>query len=120
MDCSKERNGHIPYRDSKLTRILHNSLGGNARTAIICTISPARSQVEQSKNTLFFAGCAKQVTTNARINVVMSDKVLVKQLQKELARMENELKSLNTTILKERELQIEQVRKTRSIHYFGG
>jgi centromeric protein E len=50
----------------------------------------------------------------------MSDKVLVKQLQKELARMENELKSLNTTILKERELQIEQVRKTRSIHYFGG
>ncbi|MCI30177.1 kinesin-like protein NACK1-like, partial [Trifolium medium] len=48
------------------------------------------------------------VTTNARVNVVMSDKVLVKQLQKELARMENELKSLNTTILKERELQIEQ------------
>jgi centromeric protein E len=50
----------------------------------------------------------------------MSDKVLVKQLQKELARMENELKSLNTTILKERELQIEQVRKTQSIHCFGG
>ncbi|CAL5205426.1 unnamed protein product [Lathyrus oleraceus] len=108
---SKERNGHIPYRDSKLTRILHNSLGGNARTAIICTISPARSQVEQSKNTLFFAGCAKQVTTNARVNVVMSDKVLVKQLQKELSRMEDELKSLNTVILKERELQIKQMDK---------
>ncbi|XP_045804017.1 kinesin-like protein KIN-7E isoform X2 [Trifolium pratense] len=108
---SKERNGHIPYRDSKLTRILQNSLGGNARTAVICTISPARSQVEQSKNTLFFAGCAKQVTTNARVNIVMSDKVLVKQLQKELARMEKELKSLNTTILKERELQIEQMDK---------
>ncbi|CAI8600077.1 unnamed protein product [Vicia faba] len=108
---SKERNGHIPYRDSKLTRILHNSLGGNARTAIICTISPARSQVEQSKNTLFFAACAKQVTTNARVNVVMSDKVLVKQLQKELSRMENELKSLNTIVLKERELQIIQMDK---------
>ncbi|CAK8569066.1 unnamed protein product [Lathyrus sativus] len=108
---SKERNGHIPYRDSKLTRILHNSLGGNARTAIICTISPARSQVEQSKNTLFFAGCAKQVTTNARVNVVMSDKVLVKRLQKELSRMEDELKSLNTIILKERELQIKQMDK---------
>lgn len=37
---SKGRNGHIPYRDSKLTRILQNSLGGNARTAIICTMSP--------------------------------------------------------------------------------
>ncbi|KAI9118075.1 hypothetical protein K1719_010407 [Acacia pycnantha] len=50
---SKERNGHIPYRDSKLTRILQNSLGGNARTAIICTISPTCNHVEQSKNTLF-------------------------------------------------------------------
>ncbi|KAM5576771.1 hypothetical protein ABKV19_007553 [Rosa sericea] len=67
---STGRNGHIPYRDSKLTRILQNSLGGNARTAIICTMSPARSHVEQSKNTLFFASCAKEVTTNAKVNVV--------------------------------------------------
>ncbi|OIV97605.1 hypothetical protein TanjilG_12362 [Lupinus angustifolius] len=110
---SKERNGHIPYRDSKLTRILHNSLGGNARTAIICTISPARSQVEQSRNTLFFAGCAKQVATNAKVNVMMSDKVLVKQLKSELARMENELRNStpNTAILRERELQIEKMGK---------
>ncbi|KAL0424477.1 UNVERIFIED_CONTAM: Kinesin-like protein KIN-7G [Sesamum radiatum] len=49
---SKERNGHIPYRDSKLTRILQTSLGGNARTAIICTMSPARTHAEQSRNTL--------------------------------------------------------------------
>ncbi|XP_027356984.1 kinesin-like protein KIN-7J [Abrus precatorius] len=110
---SKGRNEHIPYRDSKLTRILHNSLGGNARTAIICTISPARSQIEQSRNTLLFAGCAKQVATNARINLVMSDKVLVKQLQRELARLENELRKFtpNTVLLKERELQIEQMDK---------
>ncbi|KAK4274818.1 hypothetical protein QN277_017989 [Acacia crassicarpa] len=110
---SKERNGHIPYRDSKLTRILQNSLGGNARTAIICTISPTRNHVEQSKNTLFFAGCAKQVTTHAQVNVVMSDKILVKQLEKELARMENELRTLapNTVMLKEKELQIEQMNK---------
>ncbi|CAJ1973244.1 unnamed protein product [Sphenostylis stenocarpa] len=110
---SKGRNEHVPYRDSKLTRILQNSLGGNARTAIICTISPARSQSEQSRNTLLFAGCAKQVTTNARVNQVMSDKVLVKQLQKELARLENELKSFtpNTALLKERELQIQKMEK---------
>ncbi|KAL5080577.1 hypothetical protein RYX36_008998, partial [Vicia faba] len=48
------------------------------------------------------------VTTNARVNIVMSHKVLVKKLQKELSRMENELKSLNTTVLKERKLQIKQ------------
>nr|AAB63609.1 kinesin heavy chain isolog [Arabidopsis thaliana] len=91
---SKGKNGHIPYRDSKLTRILQNSLGGNARTAIICTMSPARSHLEQSRNTLLFATCAKEVTTNAQVNLVVSEKALVKQLQRELARMENELKNL--------------------------
>lgn len=52
------------------------------------------------------------MTTNAKVNVLMSDKVLVKQLQKELARLENELRSFtsNTALLKERELMIEQVR----------
>uniref|UniRef100_A0A803LVB6 Kinesin motor domain-containing protein n=1 Tax=Chenopodium quinoa TaxID=63459 RepID=A0A803LVB6_CHEQI len=84
---SKGKNGHIPYRDSKLTRILQNSLGGNARTAIICTMSPAHSHLEQSRNTLLFASCAKEVSTNAQVNVVMSDKALVKQLRKELAQI---------------------------------
>lgn len=114
---SKGRNGHVPYRDSKLTRILQNSLGGNARTAIICTISPAHSHVEQSRNTLLFASCAKQVSVNAQVNVVMSDKALVKQLQKELARLESELRSLGSTsatpnsaaLLKEKEFLIEKV-----------
>ncbi|MCL7043469.1 hypothetical protein MKW94_012705 [Papaver nudicaule] len=116
---SKGRNGHVPYRDSKLTRILQCSLGGNARTAIICTISPARTHVEQSRNTLLFASCAKQVATNAQVNVVMSDKVLVKQLQKELARLESELKAPPPTsstpdaaaILREKDLQIEKMQK---------
>ncbi|KAL0923694.1 hypothetical protein M5K25_007761 [Dendrobium thyrsiflorum] len=89
---SKGRNGHIPYRESKLTRILQPCLGGNARTAIICTMCPARSHIEQSRNTLLFASCAKEVVTSAQVNVVMSDKALVKHLQKELARLENELR----------------------------
>ncbi|KAG8662787.1 kinesin-like protein KIN-7H isoform X2 [Manihot esculenta] len=114
---SKGRNGHIPFRDSKLTRILQSSLGGNARTAIICTISPARSHVEQSRNTLLFANCAKEVTTNARVNVVVSDKALVKKLQRELARLESELRSTGsnfstseyTKVLREKDLQIEKL-----------
>ncbi|CAL9766045.1 unnamed protein product [Musa acuminata subsp. burmannicoides] len=89
---SKGRTGHIPYRDSKLTRILQPFLGGNGRTAIICTMSPARSHIEQSRNTLSFASCAKQIVTNAHVNVLMSDKALIKHLQKELARLENELR----------------------------
>ncbi|KAK6118435.1 hypothetical protein DH2020_047852 [Rehmannia glutinosa] len=116
---SKEPNGHIPYRDSKLTRILQTSLGGNARTTIICTMSPARSHVEQSRNTLLFASRANEVTTNARVNVVMSDKALVKHLQKELARLESELRSSQSgfapwnysAILREKDAQIEKLEK---------
>lgn len=116
---SKGRNGHIPFRDSKLTRILQSSLGGNARTAIICTMSPARTHVEQSRNTLLFASCAKEVTTNAQVNVVMSDKALVKQLQKELARLEGELRSTQpdslssdtSVLVREKDREIEQLKK---------
>ncbi|KAL2520436.1 ATP binding microtubule motor family protein [Forsythia ovata] len=116
---SKGRNGHIPYRDSKLTRILQTSLAGNARTAIICTVSPARSHVEQSRNTLLFASCAKEVTTNAQVNLVISEKALVKHLQRELARLESELRSPQSTLstssypalLREKDLQIEKLEK---------
>ncbi|XP_074286229.1 kinesin-like protein KIN-7E [Silene latifolia] len=116
---SKGRQGHINYRDSKLTRILQPCLGGNARTTIICTLSPARTHVEQSRNTLLFASCAKEVTTNAQVNVVMSDKALVKHLQKELARLESELRTPAPTssscncsvILKKKDLQIEKMEK---------
>uniref|UniRef100_A0A453LE41 Kinesin motor domain-containing protein n=1 Tax=Aegilops tauschii subsp. strangulata TaxID=200361 RepID=A0A453LE41_AEGTS len=110
------RNGHIPYRDSKLTRILQSSLGGNARTAIICTMSPAHCHVEQSRNTLLFANCAKNVVTNAQVNVVMSDKALVKHLQRELTRLENELKfpgsascPTHAEVLKEKDEQIKKL-----------
>ncbi|KAL9662017.1 hypothetical protein QQ045_026845 [Rhodiola kirilowii] len=115
---SKGRNGHVPFRDSKLTRILQSSLAGNARTAIICTMSPARSHVEQTRNTLLFASCAKEVTTNAQVNVFMSDKALVKHLQRELSRMEIEIKSSGVvtapdtaTLLKEKDNQIEELKK---------
>lgn len=119
--CSKGRNGHIPYRDSKLTRILQSSLGGNARTAIICTMSPAHTHIEQSRNTLLFATCAKEVVTNAQVNVVMSDKALVKHLQRELARLENELKfpgsascTTHTEALREKDAQIKKVHSLAS------
>ncbi|KAG6473559.1 hypothetical protein ZIOFF_067476 [Zingiber officinale] len=108
-----KRGAHIPYRNSKLTRILQSSLGGNARTAIICTMSPALGHVEQSRNTLFFATCAKEVTNTAQVNVVVSEKQLVKQLQKEVARLEAELRTPEASassdaLLIEKELQIKQ------------
>ncbi|KAM7264260.1 hypothetical protein ACFE04_001943 [Oxalis oulophora] len=116
---SKGRQGHINYRDSKLTRMLQPCLGGNSRTAVVCTLSPARSHVEQTRNTLLFACCAKEVTTKAQVNVVMSDKALVKHLQKELARLESELRSPlpaslgcdYVALLRKRDLQIQKMEK---------
>ncbi|CAI9769064.1 unnamed protein product [Fraxinus pennsylvanica] len=113
---SKGRHGHVNFRDSKLTRILQPALGGNGRTTIICTLSPARCHVEQSRNTLLFASCAKEVTTNAQVNVVMSDKTLVKHLQKEVARLEGELRTPGLTcdhaaLLRKKDLQIEKLEK---------
>ncbi|KAI3673708.1 hypothetical protein L6452_39836 [Arctium lappa] len=86
-----KKTGHIPYRDSKLTRILQSSLGGNARTAIICTMSPALSHVEQSRNTLAFATSAMEVTNSAQVNMVVSKWSLLlakEQMEREM----NELK----------------------------
>ncbi|KAL5149304.1 Kinesin-like protein KIN-7B [Glycine soja] len=110
--------GHIPYRDSKLTRILQSSLGGNARTAIICTISPSLSHVEQTRNTLAFATSAKEVINTARVNMVVSNKTLVRQLQKEVARLEGELRSPDLSVnsclrslLAEKELKIQQMER---------
>lgn len=64
--------GHIPYRDSKLTRILQPSLGGNAKTAIICNVTPAAQHVDESHSTLRFASRAKRVVNNAVVNEVRS------------------------------------------------
>lgn len=113
---STGRSGHIPFRDSKLTRILQPYLGGNARTAIICTMSPARSHIEQSRNTLLFASCAKQVVTNAKVNVVMSDKAYMKHLQREISRLEKELRHArfstcddHSDVLQDKDAQIKKV-----------
>ncbi|KAI3780326.1 hypothetical protein L2E82_10303 [Cichorium intybus] len=113
-----KRSGHIPYRDSKLTRILQHSLGGNARTAIICTLSPASSHVEQSRNTLFFATRAKEVTNNAQVNMVVSDKQLVKHLQKEVSRLEAVLRTPDPSNekdskIRQMEMEIEELRRQR-------
>ncbi|KAI5055753.1 hypothetical protein GOP47_0029274 [Adiantum capillus-veneris] len=117
-ESNKGRAGHVPYRDSKLTRILQNSLGGNARTAIVCTMSSSNRHVEQTRNTLFFASCAKEVTNRAQVNMVISDKELIKQLKKEVALLEAKLRlstfslrSSSDAQLLEKDLQIQKMQE---------
>eukprot|EP01039_Chlorochromonas_danica_P001837 gene1837-2010_t len=76
---------HVPYRESKLTRLLQDSLGGSAKTFLLATISPARCNVDESISTLKFADRAKQVMVQAVINESRPvDYAVVKKLQQDV------------------------------------
>ncbi|XP_039121728.1 kinesin-like protein KIN-1 [Dioscorea cayenensis subsp. rotundata] len=62
------RGNHIPYRDSKLTRILQDALGGNSRTALLCCCSPSSSNASESLSTLRFGTRTKLIKTPPRTN----------------------------------------------------
>ena len=59
---------HVPYRDSKLTRVLQESLGGNSKTSLIVTCSPHPSNVAETISTLRFGISAKKIKNNPKIN----------------------------------------------------
>lgn len=67
---AKKSNAHIPYRDSKLTRLLQDSLGGNSRTVMIACISPAQSNAEETINTLRYAERTRNIKNSAVRNLV--------------------------------------------------
>lgn len=75
---------YFPYRDSKLTRLLQSSLSGNAKIAVICTVSPTLRCVDETHNTLRFATRAKKIKTNAAVNELMDDKTLLKAYKMEI------------------------------------
>lgn len=77
---------HVPYRESKLTRLLQDSLGGNAKTFLIATVSPARSNCDETISTLKFADRAKQVMVQAVTNEIRPvDHALVQRLKAEVS-----------------------------------
>ena len=78
----KGANKIVPYRDSNLTRMLQNSLGGNAKTIMICAISPSASNYEESLSTLRYADRAKKIVNKAVINESAQDKV-IRELREE-------------------------------------
>uniref|UniRef100_A0A8C4DRY5 Kinesin family member 7 n=1 Tax=Dicentrarchus labrax TaxID=13489 RepID=A0A8C4DRY5_DICLA len=64
----KRKGSHIPYRDSKITRILKDSLGGNSKTLMIACISPSSSDFDESLNTLNYASRARNIQNRATVN----------------------------------------------------
>ncbi|KAG2296414.1 hypothetical protein Bca52824_043083 [Brassica carinata] len=89
-----EHSSHIPYRDSELTRLLRDSLGGKTKTCIIATISPSAHSLEETLSTLDYAYRAKNIKNKPEANQKLSKVVLLKYLYWELERTKERLHTL--------------------------
>lgn len=90
---------HIPYRDSKLTRLLQSSLSGHGRVSLICTVTPSSSNTEETHNTLKFAHRAKHIEIQAAHNKIIDEKSLIKKYQNEIRSLKEELGQLKRGIV---------------------
>lgn len=102
----------VPFRDSKLTRLLQDSLGGNAKTSMIICVSEAAEHAEESLNSLQFGSRAMRVTTSAKVNVRLDGAALREELnggaanqllERSLLEKESELEEIQAKLLTEQE-----------------
>lgn len=84
------RSGHVPYRDSKLTRLLQDSLGGNAKTVMVATLGPSSLHYDETLTTLRYANRAKNIQNQPRVNEDPKD-ALLREFQREIARLRAQL-----------------------------
>lgn len=96
---------HIPFRNSKLTRILQAALSGNARISVICTINPTFASKDESLNTLRFAQRAKLIKTAAKMTRIVDNSELQNCLLK-IAELQTKMQEKN------------DVRKSHLFYYF--
>ncbi|XP_055833971.1 kinesin-like protein KIN-7D, mitochondrial isoform X3 [Solanum dulcamara] len=96
---SEGKASHVPYRDSKLTRLLQTSLSGHGHVSLICTVTPASSNMEETHNTLKFASRAKRVEIYASRNKIIDEKSLIKKYQREISCLKEELDQLRRGML---------------------
>lgn len=92
---------HVPYRDSKLTRILQESLGGNSRTTLIINCSPSSYNDSETVSTLRFGVRAKSIKNKAKVNQELSPaelKALLKKAQTQVSTFENYISTLESEV----------------------
>ncbi|KAM4652758.1 kinesin-like protein KIF17 [Discoglossus pictus] len=85
---------HIPYRDSKLTRLLQDSLGGNTKTLMVACLSPADNNYDETLSTLRYANRAKNIKNKPRINEDPKD-ALLREYQEEIRKLKEMLSEQN-------------------------
>jgi hypothetical protein len=113
---------HIPYRDSKLTRVLQSSFSGNAKISVVCTISPHHDNKDETLSTLKFAARVKKVPVRPHKNSSLDDGSLIQQYRNEISALKQQLLETNLKLDKERsshdttELLAERQRFEEKLH----
>ncbi|XP_065281930.1 uncharacterized protein [Dermacentor albipictus] len=109
---SRGERGHINFRDSKLTRILRNSLGGNALTAIVCTVNPCC--LEQTLRTLQFASSAKKIQNTPKVNEIVTNDAQIRRYHMQIEELKGKVRDLEgstlTKTLQEKNSQIDELK----------
>lgn len=106
----------VPYRDSVLTKILKNALGGNSKTVMICAISPSSDNYEETLSTLKYADQAKKIKNHAIINESVSDKKVL-----DLINQNEKLKLIFTLFEEKFGINLETIEDfTQLEHFFTG
>ena len=114
---AKSKDTFIPYRDSTLTWLLKDNLGGNSRTVMLATISPAGDNYEETLSTLRYADRAKRITNYAVVNEDNNAKI-IRELRAEvemLRKMLSEKKDVNSDELLEKLSENEKIMKNMSL-----
>jgi kinesin family protein 6/9 len=95
MALGSSNRSHVPFRQSKLTAILKDSLGGNSKTTMIANLWPEERHLEETTSTLKFAVRMMRVQTDPTVNVLLDPATHIKQLQRQIADLKSELQMQN-------------------------
>ncbi len=88
---SEKMRTHIPYRQSKLTNILKDSIGGNCKTVMVANIWPESKHLEETISTLKFASRMMKVSNKAQVNIQLDPAILLKKQEREIRDLKLEL-----------------------------
>ena len=104
---SSSQNFFVNYRDSKLTRLLQNSLGGNSKTSIICTITDDAEHYNETMNTIHFGNKAKNIKTVVKVNEVKNQNY--QQMVLENEKLKKKLKQLEKELTTQKKLNMSEI-----------
>lgn len=107
---------HVPFRDSKLTKLLMDSLGGTSRTVIIATVSPAANNLTETLSTLRYASHAKTIKNKPVVNISTQGSML-KDFQDEIAKLRTQAggTAADTIDSTQRQINVERLKLAQSL-----